>query len=272
MRPVYLFKGLILIFMALTLLSACEAPGPYYPPPTVYYYVSPTMTFLRSCPSYGEECYIVETVYSGDRVELLDRNDWGWSRVRLERTGATGWMPSDLMSLSPLPSTYYVSMSNVYLRECGDYNCRALELLYRGDRVEKVDQDNRGWWRVMSLKSRTTGWIPAAALSPRPGPPYFYVDVSSLALRAGPSTGTRVLTTLHLNDQVEMLGMGPAGWAEVRDVRTNIIGWVAARYLETFPVAYPKAAPRKRAPAKKEAPEEPEEAPKAPAAPAPKAM
>ena len=254
------WKILVLALLALTFASACQT-GPAYAPPVTYYYVSPTMTFIRSCPSYGEECYVVETVYAGERVELLDRNDYGWSRVRLVRNGAVGWLPNDLISLSPVPATFYVSSSNVYLRECGDYNCRALELMYRGTRVEKVDQDNRGWWRVISSKTGNTGWVPAVSLSSRPGPPFLYVNVSSLALRAGPSTGNRVLTTLHLNDQVEMLGMGPGGWAQVREVRTNIIGWAAARYLESFPVAYPKAVPRKRTPAKKGAPAEKEEAP-----------
>lgn len=259
----------LLLLLALTLVGACEAPRAYGPPPpAVVYYVSPASTFLRSCPSYGEECVIVATVFSGDRVELLDRSDYGWSRVRLERTGVVGWIPGDLLSLSPLSTTYYVSMTNVYLRECGDYNCRSLELLYRGDRVEKTDQDNRGWWRVTSFKTRTSGWIPAHAVSPRPGPPFYYVNVSSLALRVGPSTGHRTLATLHLNDQVEMLGMAPTGWAEVRDLRSGAIGWVAARYLETFPVAYPKAAPKKpRTPGRA-----PAEEPERPAAPAPKAM
>ena len=271
MRRHHHLRAVILILLALTLVSACEPPRSSYPPPMVYYYVSPTSTFVRSCPSYGDECVILATVYSGDRVELLDRNDFGWSRVRVERVGTVGWIPSDLLSYSALPATYYVSMNNVYLRDCADYNCRSLELLYRGDRVEKIDQDNRGWWRVTSSKTRTTGWIPVSAVSPRPGPPYYYVNVSSLALRAGPSTSHRTLTTLHLNNQVEMLNMGPTGWAEVRDLRTNIIGWAAARYLETFPVTHPKAAPapaKRKAPSKKGAPEEPEEAPKA----GPKAM
>ena len=82
--------------------------------------------------------------------------------------------------------------------------------------------------------------------------------IQGLNLRAGPSTGSKVLTSLSLNDQVEMLGANAAGWSQVRHLRTNIIGWVASRYLETFPVSHPKAAPRKpKAPAKeKEAPEE----------------
>lgn len=268
MRLHHPLQGLILVLLALSMVSACEAPRAY-PPPIVYYYVSPSTTFLRSCPSYGDECVIVATVYSGDRVELLDRSDYGWSRVRLDRSGAVGWIPSDLLSLSPLPATYYVTMNNVYLRECGDHNCRALELLYRGDRVEKIDQDNRGWWRVTSFKTRATGWIPVYAVSPRPGPPYYYVNVTSLALRAGPSTGSRILATLRLNDQVELLGTSPTGWGEVRVARSGIIGWVAVRYLETFPVSYPKPVPKKaKPPSKKEAPpEEPEETPKPPTAP-----
>ena len=101
-------------------------------------------------------------------------------------------------------------------------------------------------------------------MAPSPGPPYFYVAVSSLALRAGPSTGNRVLATLNLNDRVEMLGTNAAGWAQVRDLRTSIIGWVASRYLESFPVSHPRSVPKKRTP-KKGTPHE--EEPPAPAKP-----
>ena len=266
MLPRHAFTGLVLSLIMAALVGACERTTYYQPPPPVYYYVIPTTTYLRTCPSYGEECPILVQVFSGERVELLDRNDYGWSRVRLERTGNVGWILSDLLSFAPLPAVYYVAYQNVYLRECGDYNCRSLQLLMRGDQVEKLDQDFRGWWRVRSTKTGGTGWIPASAVSPRPGPPFYYVNVSSLTLRAGPGTSTKAITTLSFNTQVEMLGMSPAGWAQVRDTRTGLIGWVAARYLESYPVPYPKAAPKKKAPAKKGAPPV-EEAPAAPAQP-----
>ena len=65
---------------------------------------------------------------------------------------------------------------------------------------------------------------------------------------------------MSLNDQVEMLGTGPGGWAQVGVVRTGIIGWVASRYLESFPVRHPRTVLRKgRGPAE---PREKEEAPK----------
>lgn len=262
-------KGIILLLAVLTLLSACQQPSTGgYPVSPTYNYVVPATTYLRDCAGY--ECGIVTAVYSGDRVVVLDRNEYGWARVQLDRTGAIGWLPGDSLSYSPVPATFYIAYSTVYMRDCADYNCRAVQLLYRGDQVERLDQDARGWWRVRSFKTGASGWVPATAVSTRPGPPYYYVDVSSLALRAGPGTGSRMLTTLGLNDQVEMLGSGAGGWVQVRDLRTNIIGWVAGRYLESFPVSYPKA-PKPRAPATKGAPE-PEEAPAPKVPPAPKAM
>lgn len=254
MRIARIIPGLLLCLLTLALISGCQPPvttGGYPVSPT-YNYVVPTMTYLRDCPGY--DCGIVSEVYSGDRVVVLDRNDFGWVRVQLDRTGAIGWISGDLLSYSPVPASFYVSLRNVYLRNCADYNCTALELLQRGDRVDKLDQDSRGWWRVRSFRTGTTGWIPAAALSIRPGPPYYYVNVSSLALRSGPSTGNRVLTTLGFNQQVEVLGSGPGGWLQVRDTRTNIIGWAYGRYLESFPVSYPRSAPKHRSPSPPETP------------------
>jgi len=262
-RHLHFARGLLLLGLIITVVGGCAGPSTTYPVTPTYYYVLPTTTYLRSCASYADECYVVAQVFSGDRVLVLDRNDYNWARVQLDRSGAVGWIPGELITPSPVPSSFYIAWSNVYLRECADYNCRSLELLYRGDRVEKIDQDYRGWWRVRSFKSGRIGWMQASAASPSPGPPYLYVAVSSLALRAGPSTGNRILTTMNLNDQVEMLGMNAAGWAQVRHLRTNIIGWAASRYLESFPVSYPRSVPKKRkAPAKEK--EEPEKKPAGP--------
>jgi uncharacterized protein YgiM (DUF1202 family) len=258
MRFARIAPGLLLSLLTLALLSGCQPPvttGGYPVAPT-YNYVVPTVTYLRDCPGY--DCGIVTEVYSGDRVVVLDRNDFGWVRVQLDRTGGIGWISSDLLSYGPVPASFYVSLRNVYLRNCADYNCTALELLRRGDRVDRLDQDSRGWWRVRSFRSGTTGWLPAASLSIRSGPPYYYVNVSSLALRAGPSTGNRILTTLGFNQQVEVLGSGPGGWLQVRDSRTNTIGWAYGRYLESLPVSAPRSAPSQ--PARKPTPQP--EAPK----------
>ena len=237
MRFARIVLALLVILVSLALLSGCEMPAATtggYPVSPTYNYVVPTMTYLRDCPGY--DCGVVSEVYGGDRVIVLDRNNFGWDRVQLDRTGVIGWISADLLSYSPGPASFYVSLSTVYMRGCADYNCSPVELLHRGDRVNRLNQESRGWWRVRSIRTGQTGWIPAAALSIRPGPAYYYVNVNGLALRSGPSTSHRILTTLGLNNQVEVVGSGVGGWLQVRDTRTNIIGWVYGRYVEAFPV------------------------------------
>jgi hypothetical protein len=92
-------------------------------------------------------------------------------------------------------------------------------------------------------------------------PPLYFVNVSSLALRDGPSTGAPQIGTLQFNDEVELMDTS-AGWARVFDIRRNTTGWASMRYLQPVPADRPRSVPRRR-PAPKEPPK--------PAAP-PKAM
>jgi uncharacterized protein YgiM (DUF1202 family) len=100
--------------------------------------------------------------------------------------------------------------------------------------------------------SEPPGPGPENFMAPAPGPPNFFVVVDGLALRAGPGTGNRILTTLSFNQQVEMLGSNGSGWYQVRDLSTGTVGWAAARYLQSFPMSSPRPVPRKRPPAERE--------------------
>ena len=57
-----------------------------------------------------------------------------------------------------------------------------------------------------------------------------------LTLRDKPNPNANVLITLHFNDPVEMLGVGTSGWAQVRDLRSSVVGWAAPRYLSSAPL------------------------------------
>jgi hypothetical protein len=163
-----------------------------------YYYVVPTALPMKECAA--PECSTLLTAYQGERVEILERNSTGWSRVRLVDRSGIGWVPSDLLTYSP--------------------------------------------------------GTPSAPM------PSYFVKVSSVALRDAPSPEARTLTTMYFNDRVEMLGVGASGWAQVRDLRTSIVGYVDPRYLSTSPSRSPKSSRRRHAP--KAAPkEEPEAPPKA---------
>jgi hypothetical protein len=98
---------------------------------------------------------------------------------------------------------------------------------------------------------------------PMPEPQLYFVNVSSLALRQGPTTAAPQVGTLNFNDEVEILETS-SGWARVGDVRRERTGWASLRYLQPVPADRPRSVPRKR----------PAPAPKEPAkpAPAPRAM
>jgi hypothetical protein len=105
------------------------------------------------------------------------------------------------------------------------------------------------------------GWIPSDWLSFSPDRksvalPTYYVNSSSLPLREHPRPEARVLTTLTFNAPVEMLGVGTSGWAQVRDLKTSVVGWAPPRNLSRTSLSSPSSSPRRRAPARKAPPKE----------------
>ena len=160
---------------------------------------------------------------------------------------------------------YYVIPSSAQLRECASYDCRGMLTAYQGERLEILERTPAGWSRVRFVDRSGWGWIPSDLLSyspdrlSRPTSTY-YVNINSLAVYDEPTPNSRVLLTLGFNDPVEMLGVGASGMAQVRDLKTSVVGWAAPRYLSSSPLKYPKSQKRRRAPKaapKEEAPEPP---------------
>ncbi|MFZ5449841.1 MAG: SH3 domain-containing protein [Thermodesulfobacteriota bacterium] len=166
---------------------------------------------------------------------------------------------------------YYVIPASAPLRECAAKECDVLLTAYQGERVEILERTSTGWSRVRLVDRSGIGWIPNDFLTYSPGTPaqpasLYRVKVSSLPLRQLPNPNANVLTTLHFNDPVEMLGVDRGGWAQVRDPQSSLVGWVQPRYLSSAPTVSPKPAPRRRAPAKPKPEPGPTEAPAPPKA------
>lgn len=179
------------------------------------------------------------------------------------------WLLTVTPAAHAYSGVYYVTATSFPLRDCPAYECGRLLMAHQGDKVEILERTGTGWTRVQFVDKSGIGWIPNDLLSYSPdlrsrtGPPY-YVNISSLPLRISASPKSRILTTLHFNDPVEMLGVDASGWAQVRELQTNQVGWVPPRNLSSSPLASPKSSPRRRAPARKAPPkEEPPEPPKA---------
>ncbi len=148
-----------------------------------------------------------------------------------------------------------------------------MQLLSRGDRVQKLEQNTQGWWRVLVAQTRNIGWLPANALvesleeSQAQGLaalPYLYVAVNRLKLLRQPLINAEVIKVLQFNDQVEKLDQAPEGWLKIRQSASGAEGWVPARALEAAPARYPRPEKPKKTrhqppiPGGNETPPEPE--------------
>ena len=160
-------------------------------------------------------------------------------------------------------STYfYVIPSSAPLRECASPGCDVLHTVYQGDKVEILERTGAGWSKVRLVDRPTgIGWIPSDLLSYSPdrttvGLPTYHVNVSSVPLHLHPRPESQVLVTLHRNDAVEMMGVGTSGWAQVRDLKSSVVGWAPPRYLSSTSSSSPPSSPRRRAPARQAPPQE----------------
>ena len=150
-----------------------------------------------------------------------------------------------LLAASPPVQAYsgyfYVIPKSAPLRECASPGCDVLLTVYQGDKVEILERTPAGWSKVRLVdKPAGSGWIPSDWLSISPDRqtvtlPTYHVNASSVSLYLHPRPESQVLATLHRNDAVEMMGVGKSGWAQVRVLQSNLVGWVAPRYLSPGP-------------------------------------
>jgi uncharacterized protein YgiM (DUF1202 family) len=238
----------LILFLGLT-WSCAETP---VKPPEVSFYVTQEVTYLLDRPGYGGN--VLGPLFRGDKVERVDSGEQPWWRVKLLRSGQAGWVPKELLSPDPVPGVfYYVNEDSLPLLECPRSDCLASQLLFRGDQVQRLEEGEQGWWRVLVVKGHGSGWAPAAALTQNlekalekpSAKPYYYVAVLKLSLRAKPSNRSDVVRTLDFNNQVQKIGEAD-GWFRVRQPSSGAVGWVASRDLESQPAL----APRGRGPAK----------------------
>jgi uncharacterized protein YgiM (DUF1202 family) len=234
------------IFLAfiLALMGSCAPIRPTAPMGN--YYVTSEIAYLRDGPRY--QGHVLGQLYKGDQIEKLESNGSEWWRVRSGRTSQEGWMQKSLLSLDPVSiNYYYVSPDTVSLRECPGEECPSLQLLYRGDEVQQVEKNDRGWWRVLAIKGRGLGWLPEKALvqqltltQPKTAlPNYYYVAVNRLKLHQQPLNSAKVIKILEFNDQLFKVAETPLGWLKVRQPSSGAVGWVEIRHLESLPLKFP---------------------------------
>jgi uncharacterized protein YgiM (DUF1202 family) len=244
---------LVKFTLLLGLVWSC-ASAPVVKPPEGPFYVTPEITYLLDSPGYGGN--VLAPLYKGDKVTGVDVSESAWWRVELQRSGQQGWIRKELLSPGPIATVfYYVKEDTLPLLECPRPECTPLQMLSRGDRVQRVEAGAPGWWRVLVITSRGLGWARAAALTEHLEEAqqkpirklYYYVAVKKILLRAKPTDRSEVVGTLSVNDQVEKIGE-TGGWVHVRQPASGAVGWVVSRSLETLPLISPRGEPVKKEP------------------------
>ncbi len=238
-----------LIILIIILSWTCSCAQAPVKPPEVSFYVIPEVTYLLESPGVGGK--VLGPLYRGDEVEKLAAGESSWWHIKVLRSEQTGWIRKELLSSNPVASVFYfVKEDSLFLRGCPRPDCLPLELLYRGDQVQRVEEGAQGWWRILAIKTRSLGWVPAASLTerieaaqPRPArKAYYYVAVWKLNLLARPASRGEVVRALHFNDQVQKLGETD-GWFMVRQPASGALGCVASRDLEGRPLISPRGVP-----------------------------
>lgn len=245
-----LLRLLLLTLLAGSVWSCAATP---VTPPEVHFYVNQEITYLKDSP--GDAGNVLGLLHKGDKVELVEEGPEWW-RVKVLRSGQLGWVRKGLLTAGSVPTRfYYVNADTVPLRECPGSDCLPLQILFRGEQVQKVAEESQGWWQVLVVKGRSLGWVPAAVLTEQYEETqqkparirYYYVAVARLKLLARPAPRSEVVRTLRFNTQVEKIGES-GSWFKVRQPASGAVGWVQSYSLETLPLI----SPRGQAPARQE--------------------
>ncbi len=247
--PLYRYLSrLLLLTLLLGLVWSCAKTPPVVQLPEGPYFVTQETTYLLDSP--GSEGHVLSPLFRGDKVTRVEGGDAAWWQVKLQRTGQIGWVRKDLLTLTPIAASfYYVKEDTLPLLECPRSDCIPLQLLFRGDEVQKIEAGSQGWWRVLAIKGRSLGWVPASALTEsggaalkQPSKPYFYVATRELILRAQPSARAAAIRTMRFNEQVQKIGE-TKDWFRVRQPSSGAVGWVFSRDLLPMPARAPRGEP-----------------------------
>lgn len=172
-----------MLTLVLGLVCSC-ATTPVVKPPAGPFFITSEITYLLDRPGYGGN--VLGPLYRGDKVELMEAGELAWWQVKPHRSGQMGWVRKEVLSPDPVAAVFYfVKEDTLPLRECPRSDCMPLQLLFRGDEVQRVEAGDQGWWRVLVINSRSLGWVPAASLAERREDaqqkqltkPYYYVAV-----------------------------------------------------------------------------------------------
>jgi len=166
------WHNLVLASLTLILIGGCVATAPPLPPTM---YINPAVTYLREGPSLDSKTLV--ELQAGDQVDVGEATETSWVKVRSVRTDLYGWVPKDLLVATPPPPkpvvaapekprlpAMYVAVKSINMRQEPKNKSEVVKELQFNNKVEKLDENESGWYQVRTPDGKVTGWVPKRSL------------------------------------------------------------------------------------------------------------
>ena len=163
---------LVFVSFILILIGGCVATAPPLPPTM---YITPQVVYLRDGPSFDSP--ILVDMQAGDQVDVLELNESGWCKVRSVRTNLYGWVLKEILDATPPPPkpvvaapakprlpAMYVAVKSINMRAEPNNRSTIVKELQFKNKVEKMDENEKGWYQVRDPEGNVSGWVPKRSL------------------------------------------------------------------------------------------------------------
>ena len=198
---------------------------------------------LRNAKAYDSGNEIGE-LYTGDTVQVLNRNDSVYWYVYSPKIGLAGYVNKDYLNgggalvAESVSGTYKVSVSSGYLalRNAKAYDYRnEIGELYTGETVQVLNKDSSEYWYVYSPKLDKSGYVNSKYLIGSGSTEKTYtvkVAKNYLALRnAKGYSYYNEIGKLYTGDTVTLKDASDSTYWYVYSPKLNMSGYVNKNYL-----------------------------------------
>ena len=206
---------------------------------------------LRSGPGTGYS--IVQLVYEGSEINVIDTSDPEWYKVKLS-DGTTGYIASEYLSEISTESggTYTVTADGgVNMRSGPSTSASVIVTLSEGSVVTLIEKTNSEWFKVKTSDG-LTGYVssqylakgsgPSPTPTPTPKPEEeeedkkpaatkgTYKTTAGVNMRSGAGTKYAVVKSLAKNTQLIVTSVSNSNWYKVK-LYDGTTGFVKSSYL-----------------------------------------
>ena len=189
-----------------------------------YFVTTDDVNFRKSASLDGE---IIKVLYTSTRVEVLEHDPAGWSKVSAD--GAMGYIRSDFLTVPKgTDSETFITTDGVNLRTGRSIDSSVITTIYPDVKVEVIEHSPAGWSKVKY--DGNTGYIRSDFLAiPLKAGSVTYITTDVVNFRNGPSTGATVISTVKNGVKVEVIEHDPSGWSKV--IVDDVTGYIRSDLL-----------------------------------------